>query len=129
MMTQSCSVEEGDVLNMGRVQDAKMMEVVEQEEVKKKDETSTGIPKPSFLANLVAIQQQNNMSECPVPRKKKAKKTVRFTLSTVAKRKLDMEEEEEGMSSLKRSKEEKFLAEELEQIGFMMTNMLATGKK
>ena len=119
------------MLNMGRMQDAKMLKVVEQEqeEVNEKEEASTGIPKPSFLANL-AIQQLNNMSECPVPRKKKAKKTVRFTLSTVAKRKLEMEEEEEeGMSSLKRSKEEKFLAEELEQIGFMMTNMLASGKK
>ena len=109
-MTQSCSVEDGFVLNMGRVQDAKMlkevMKVVEQEaEETKKEEASTSIPKPSFLANLVAIQQLKNMPECPVPRKKKAKKTVRFILSTVSKRKLHMEEEEGeevGMLSLKR---------------------------
>ena len=133
-MTQSCSVEDGFVLNMGRVQDAKMlkevMKVVEQEaEEMKKEEASTSIPKPSFLANLVAIQQLNNMPECPVPRKKKAKKTVRFILSTVSKRKLHMEEEEEvGMSMLKRVKEERLLAEELEQIGLMMTKMLPSGK-
>ena len=103
--------------------------VVKQEaEEMKKEEPSTSIPKPSFLANLVVIQQLNNMPECPVPRKKKAKKNVRFILCTVSKRKLQMEEEEEGMSSLKRSKEERFLAEELEQIGFMMRNMLPSGK-
>ena len=122
------------MLNMGRVQDAKMlkevMKVVEQEaEEMKKEEASTSIPKPSFLANLVAIQQLNNMPECPVPRKKKAKKTVRFILSTVSKRKLHMEEEEAvGMSRLKRVKEERLLAEELEQIGLMMTKMLPSGK-
>ena len=136
-MTQSCSVEDGFVLNMGRVQDANMlkevMKAVKQEaEEMKKEEASTSIPKPSFLANLVAIQQLNNMPECPVPRKKKAKKTVRFILSTVSKRKLHMEEEEEeeavGMSRLKRVKEERLLAEELEQIGLMMTRMLPSGK-
>ena len=122
------------MLNMGRVQDVKMlkevMKVVEQEaEEMKKEEASTSIPKPSFLANLVAIQQLNNMPECPVPRKKKAKKTVRFILSTVSKRKLHMEEEEAvGMSRLKRVKEERLLAEELEQIGLMMTRMLPSGK-
>ena len=122
------------MLNMGRVQDAKMLKevrkVVEQEaEEMKKEEASTSIPKPSFLANLVAIQQLNNMPECPVPRKKKAKKTVRFILSTVSKRKLHMEEEEAvGMSRLKRVKEERLLAEELEQIGLMMTKMLPSGK-
>ena len=132
-MTQSCSVGEGFVLNMGRVQDAKMLKevrkVVEKEAEEMKEEPSTSIPKPSFLANLVAIQQLNNMPECPVPRKKKSKKNVRFILATVSKRKLQMEEEEVGMSSLKRVKEERFLAEELEQIGFMMTNMLPRGKK
>ena len=105
--------------------------VVKQEaEEMKKEEASTSIPKPSFLVNLVAIQQLNNMPECPVPRKKKAKKTVRFILSTVSKRKLHMEEEEEavGMSRLKRVKEERLLAEELEQIGLMMTRMLPSGK-
>ena len=125
------------MLNMGRVQDANMlkevMKAVKQEaEEMKKEEASTSIPKPSFLANLVAIQQLNNMPECPVPRKKKAKKTVRFILSTVSKRKLHMEEEEGeevGMSSLKRVKEESLLAEELEQIGFMMTKMLPRGEK
>ena len=133
-MTQSCSVEDGFVLNMGRVQDANMlkevMKAVKQEaEEMKKEEASTSIPKPSFLANLVAIQQLNNMPECPVPRKKKAKKTVRFILSTVSKRKLHMEEEEAvGMSRLKRVKEERLLAEELEQIGLMMTKMLPSGK-
>ena len=133
-MTQSCSVEDGFVLNMGRVQDANMlkevMKAVKQEaEEMKKEEASTSIPKPSFLANLVAIQQLNNMPECPVPRKKKAKKTVRFILSTVSKRKLHMEEEEAvGMSRLKRVKEERLLAEELEQIGLMMTRMLPSGK-
>ena len=123
------------MLNMGRVQDANMlkevMKAVKQEaEEMKKEEASTSIPKPSFLANLVAIQQLNNMPECPVPRKKKAKKTVRFILSTVSKRKLHMEEEEEavGMSRLKRVKEERLLAEELEQIGLMMTRMLPSGK-
>ena len=122
------------MLNMGRVQDANMlkevMKAVKQEaEEMKKEEASTSIPKPSFLANLVAIQQLNNMPECPVPRKKKAKKTVRFILSTVSKRKLHMEEEEAvGMSRLKRVKEERLLAEELEQIGLMMTKMLPSGK-
>lgn len=122
------------MLNMGRVQDANMlkevMKAVKQEaEEMKKEEASTSIPKPSFLANLVAIQQLNNMPECPVPRKKKAKKTVRFILSTVSKRKLHMEEEEAvGMSRLKRVKEERLLAEELEQIGLMMTRMLPSGK-
>ena len=130
-------MEEGFVLNMGRVQGAQMLKearkVVKQEaEEMKKEEPSTSIPKPSFLANLVVIQQLNNMPECPLPRKKKAKKTVRFILSTVSKRKLHMEEEEGeevGMSSLKRVKEESLLAEELEQIGFLMTKMLPRGEK
>ena len=144
-MTKSCSVEEGFVLNMGRMQDVAKMEqevtkmlrevrkVVEQkeeeEEMKKKEEESRGIPKPSFMANLVAIQHKN-MSECSAPRKKKkAKKTVRFLLSTVSKRKLHMEEEVE-MSTLKKVKEEEgFLADELEQIGFMMAHMLPRRKK
>ena len=146
-MTKSCAVEEGFVLNMGRMQDVAKMEeevtkmlrevrkVVEQqeeeeeEEMKKKEE-SRGIPKPSFMANLVAIQ--HNMSECSAPRKKKkAKKTVRFLLSTVSKRKLQMEEEEVEMSSLKKVKEEEegFLADELEQIGSMMAKMLPRQKK
>ena len=140
-MTKSCSVEEGSVMNMGRMQDVAKMEeevtkmlrevrkVVEQEEMQKKEE-GRGIPKPSFLSNLVAIQQlHNNMPECPAPRKKKAKKTVRFLLSTVSKRKLQMEEEEVEMSSLKKVKEERLLGDELEQIGFMMANMLPRRKK
>ena len=141
-MAKSCSVEEGSVMNMGRMQDVAKMEeevtkmlrevrkVVEQEEMQKKEE-GRGIPKPSFLSNLVAIQQlHNNMPECPAPRKKKkAKKTVRFLLSTVSKRKLQMEEEEVEMSSLKKVKEERLLGDELEQIGFMMANMLPRRKK
>ena len=136
-MTKSCSLEEGFVLRMGSVQEVEKMEeevakmlkqvrkVVEQEQA----EEAKGIPKPSFLANLVAIQQLHNMPECPAPKKKKkAKKTVRFFLSTVSKRKLQMEEEEVEMSSLKRVKEESLLAEELEQIGFMMRDLLPSGK-
>ena len=129
------------MLRMGSVQEVEKMEeevakmlkqvrkVVEQEQAEEnKKEEAKGIPKPSFLANLVAIQQLHNMPECPAPKKKKkAKKTVRFFLSTVSKRKLQMEEEVE-MSSLKRVKEESLLAEELEQIGFMMRNLLPNGK-
>ena len=139
-MTKSCSLEEGFVLRMGSVQEVEKMEeevakmlkqvrkVVEQEQAEEnRKEEAKGIPKPSFLANLVAIQQLHNMPECPAPKKKKAKKTVRFFLSTVSKRKLQMEEEVE-MSSLKRVKEESLLAEELEQIGFMMRDLLPSGK-
>ena len=106
--------------------------VVEQgEEMKVEEEArgNNGMPKPSFLANLMAIQQLHGKPECPPPRRKKAKKTVRFLISTVSKRKLQMEEEEEmDMLSLKRVKEEMLLEEELEQIGFMMTNLLPNGE-
>ena len=105
--------------------------MVEQgEEIKIEEEArgNNGMPKPSFLANLMAIQQLHGKPECPPPRRKKAKKTVRFLISTVSKRKLQMEEEEMDMLRLKRVKEEMLLAEELEQIGFMMTNLLPNGK-
>ena len=102
--------------------------VVEQGKEMKVEEEARGIPKPSFLANLMAIQQLHGRPECPAPRKEKAKKTVRFLISTVSKRKLQMEEEEMDMLSLKRVKEEMLLAEELEQIGFMMTNLLPNGE-
>ena len=143
-MTKTCSLKEdnnsGFVLSMGRqeVEEevAKMLKevrkVVEQGEEMKVEEGArgnNGMPKPSFLANLMAIQQLHGKPECPPPRRKKAKKTVRFLISTVSKRKLQMEEEEEmDMLSLKRVKEEMLLAEELEQIGFMMTNLLPNGE-
>ena len=143
-MTKTCSLKEdnnsGFVLSMGRqeVEEevAKMLKevrkVVEQgEEMKVEEEArgNNGMPKPSFLANLMAIQQLHGKPECPPPRRKKAKKTVRFLISTVSKRKLQMEEEEEmDMLRLKRVKEEMLLAEELEQIGFMMTNLLPNGE-
>ena len=142
-MTKSCSLKEDNnssfVLNMGRqeVEEevAKMLKevrkVVEQgEEMKVEEEArgNNGMPKPSFLANLMAIQQLHGKPECPPPRRKKAKKTVRFLISTVSKRKLQMEEEEMDMLSLKRVKEEMLLEEELEQIGFMMTNLLPNGE-
>ena len=143
-MTKTCSLKEdnnsGFVLSMGRqeVEEevAKMLKevrkVVEQgEEMKVEEEArgNNGMPKPSFLANLMAIQQLHGKPECPPPRRKKAKKTVRFLISTVSKRKLQMEEEEEmDMLSLKRVKEEMLLEEELEQIGFMMTNLLPNGE-
>ena len=142
-MTKTCSLKEdnnsGFVLSMGRqeVEEevAKMLKevrkVVEQgEEMKVEEEArgNNGMPKPSFLANLMAIQQLHGKPECPPPRRKKAKKTVRFLISTVSKRKLQMEEEEMDMLSLKRVKKEMLLAEDLEQIGFMMTNLLPNGK-
>ena len=143
-MTKTCSLKEdnnsGFVLSMGRqeVEEevAKMLKevwkVAEQgEEMKVEEEArgNNGMPKPSFLANLMAIQQLHGKPECPPPRRKKAKKTVRFLISTVSKRKLQMEEEEEmDMLSLKRVKEEMLLEEELEQIGFMMTNLLPNGE-
>ena len=143
-MTKTCSLKEdnnsGFVLSMGRqeVEEevAKMLKevrkVVEQGvEMKVEEEArgNNGMPKPSFLANLMAIQQLHGKPECPPPRRKKAKKTVRFLISTVSKRKLQMEEEEEmDMLSLKRVKEEMLLEEELEQIGFMMTNLLPNGE-
>ena len=111
------------------VEQGKVRKVVEQGKEMKVEEEARGIPKPSFLANLMAIQELHGRPECPAPRKEKAKKTVRFLISTVSKRKLQMEEEEEmDMLSLKRVKEEMLLAEELEQIGFMMTNLLPNGK-
>ena len=143
-MTKTCSLKEdnnsGFVLSMGRqeVEEevAKMLKEVRKvaevgEEMKVEEEArgSNGMPKPSFLANLMAIQQLHGKPECPPPRRKKAKKTVRFLISTVSKRKLQMEEEEEmDMLSLKRVKKEMLLEEELEQIGFMMTNLAPNGK-
>ena len=142
-MTKTCSLKEdnnsGFVLSMGRqeVEEevAKMLKEVRKvaevgEEMKVEEEArgNNGMPKPSFLANLMAIQQLHGKPECPPPRRKKAKKTVRFLISTVSKRKLQMEEEEMDMLSLKRVKKEMLLEEELEQIGFMMTNLLPNGK-
>ena len=141
-MTKTCSLKEdnnsGFVLSMGRqeVEEgvAKMLKEVrkvaeQREEMKVEEEArgNNGMPKPSFL--LMAIQQLHGKPECPPPRRQKAKKTVRFLISTVSKRKLQMEEEEEmDMLSLKRVKKEMLLEEELEQIGFMMTNLLPNGK-
>ena len=48
--------------------------VVEQGKEMKVEEEARGIPKPSFLANLMAIQELHGRPECPAPRKKKAKK-------------------------------------------------------
>ena len=107
----------------------KVAEQGEEMKVEEEARGNNGMPKPSFLANLMAIQQLHGKPECPPPRRKKAKKTVRFLMSTVSKRKLQMEEEEMDMLSLKRVKEEMLIAEELEQIGFMMTNLLPNEKR
>ena len=105
-------------------------EIVKMEEVvvEMKEELS-GLPKPSFLANQVAADQQSQKEAPPPRKKKKGKKTVRFHLTSVSKRKLHLdEEEEEEVEGLKRSREERLLAEELDQIGSMMANMFQKSK-
>ena len=105
-------------------------EIVEMEEVvvEVKEELS-GLPKPSFLANQVAADQQSQKEAPPPRKKKKGKKTVRFLLTSVTKRKLHLdEEEEEEVEGLKRSREERLLAVELDQIGSMMANMFQKSK-
>ena len=102
----------------------KMGEVV----VDMKEELS-GLPKPSFLANQVAADQQSQKEAPPPRKKKKGKKTVRFHLTSVTKRKLHLDEEEEEVEEgLKRSREERLLAVELDQIGSMMANMFQKSK-
>ena len=105
-------------------------EIVKMEEVvvEMKEELS-GLPKPSFLANQVAADQQSQKEAPPPRKKKKGKKTVRFHLTSVTKRKLHLdEEEEEEVEGLKRSREERLLAVELDQIGSMMANMFQKSK-
>ena len=106
-------------------------EIVKMEEVvvEMKEELS-GLPKPSFLANQVAADQQSQKEAPPPRKKKKGKKTVRFHLTSVTKRKLhlDDEEEEKEVEGLKRSREERLLAVELDQIGSMMANMFQKSK-
>ena len=106
-------------------------EIVKMEEevvVEMKEELS-GLPKPSFLANQVAADQQSQKEAPPPRKKKKGKKTVRFLLTSVSKRKLHLDdEEEEEVEGLKRSREERLLAEELDQIGSMMANMFQKSK-
>ena len=107
-------------------------EIVEMEEVVMKMEVKeglSGLPKPSFLANQVAADQQSQKEAPPPRKKKKGKKSVRFHLTSVTKRKLHLdEEEEEEVEGLKRSREERLLAEELDQIGSMMANMFQKSK-
>ena len=105
-------------------------EIVKMEEVvvEVKEELS-GLPKPSFLANQVAADQESQKEAPPPRKKKKGKKSVRFHLTSVTKRKLHLdEEEEEEVEGLKRSREERLLAEELDQIGSMMANMFQKSK-
>ena len=105
-------------------------EIVKMEEVvvEMKEELS-GLPKPSFLANQVAADQESQKEAPPPRKKKKGTKTVRFLLTSVSKRKLNLDdEEEEEVEGLKRSREERLLAEELDQIGSMMANMFQKSK-
>ena len=103
-------------------------EIVKMEEaVVDMKEVLSGLPKPSFLANQLAADQESQ-KEAPPPRKKKGKKTVRFLLTSVSKRKLHLDDEEEEVEGLKRSREERLLAVELDQIGSMMANMFQKSK-
>ena len=103
-------------------------EILKMEEaVVEMKEVLSGLPKPSFLANQVAADQQSQ--QAPPPRKKKkGKKTVRFLLTSVSKRKLHLDDEEEEVEGLKRSREERLLSVELDQIGSMMANMFQKSK-
>ena len=101
---------------------------MEQVVVEMKEELS-GLPKPSFLANQVAADQESQKEAPPPRKKKKGTKTVRFLLTSVSKRKLNLDdEEEEEVEGLKRSREERLLAVELDQIGSMMANMFQKSK-
>ena len=105
-------------------------EIVKMEEaVVEMKEVLSGLPKPSFRANQVAADQESQKEAPPPRKKKKGKKTVRFLLTSVSKRKLNLDdEEEEEVEGLKRSREERLLAEELDQIGSMMANMFQKSK-
>ena len=105
-------------------------EIVKMEEaVVEMKEVLSGLPKPSFLANQVAADQESQKEAPPPRKKKKGTKTVRFLLTSVSKRKLNLDdEEEEEVEGLKRSREERLLAVELDQIGSMMANMFQKSK-
>ena len=105
-------------------------EIVKMEEaVVEMKEVLSGLPKPSFLANQVAADQESQKEAPPPRKKKKGTKTVRFLLTSVSKRKLNLDDEEEKeVEGLKRSREERLLAEELDQIGSMMANMFQKSK-
>ena len=136
---QLSSTLEEEVVDMLRevrkaVELEKKMEIGEEilkmeEAVVEMKEVLSGLPKPSFLANQVAADQESQKEAPPPRKKKKGKKTVRFLLTSVSKRKLNLdEEEEEEVEGLKRSREERLLAEELDQIGSMMANMFQKSK-
>ena len=105
-------------------------EIVKMEEaVVEMKEVLSGLPKPSFLANQVAADQESQKEAPPPRKKKKGTKTVRFLLTSVSKRKLHLDdEEEEEVEGLKRTREERLLAVELDQIGSMMANMFQKSK-
>ena len=84
----------------------------------------TGIPKPSFFLNLVAIEGRQ---KCPAP-KRKAKKAPYFPVFAVSKRRLHLEEEEEvDMVGLKKLRED-LLEEEMEQLEILLTKMHPSSK-
>ena len=69
-----------------------MEEIIEElgkEEVKQEG----GLPKPRFV-NLADLNSEEGQTECP-PLKKKARRSPKYPMFSVSKRKLDMEEEEE----------------------------------
>ena len=105
-------------------------EILKMEEaVVEMKEVLSGLPKPSFLDNQVAADQESQKEAPPPRKKKKGTKTVRFLLTSVSKRKLNLDdEEEEEVEGLKRSREERLLAVELDQIGSMMANMFQKSK-
>ena len=105
-------------------------EIVKMEEaVVDMKEVLSGLPKPSFLANQLAADQESQKEAPPPRKKKKGTKTVRFLLTSVSKRKLHLDdEEEEEVEGLKRTREERLLAVELDQIGSMMANMFQKSK-
>ena len=136
---QLSSTLEEEVVDMLRevrkaVELEKKMEIGEEilkmeEAVVEMKEVLSGLPKPSFLANQVAADQESQKEAPPPRKKKKGTKTVRFLLTSVSKRKLNLDdEEEEEVEGLKRSREERLLAEELDQIGSMMANMFQKSK-
>ena len=132
---QLSSTLEEEVVDMLRevrkaVELEKKMEIVKMEEaVVDMKEVLSGLPKPSFLANQLAADQESQKEAPPPRKKKKGTKTVRFLLTSVSKRKLHLDdEEEEEVEGLKRSREERLLAVELDQIGSMMANMFQKSK-
>ena len=136
---QLSSTLEEEVVDMLRevrkaVELEKKMEIGEEilkmeEAVVEMKEVLSGLPKPSFLANQVAADQESQKEAPPPRKKKKGTKTVRFLLTSVSKRKLNLDdEEEEEVEGLKRTREERLLAVELDQIGSMMANMFQKSK-